>query len=147
MPWVQCIACPDLKREVKKVERTDLVVYHCGWGKFPYMCALSGLEKPSEGIARSAGQCKLFDRQRCVVCGGKEGLTMIGKSRLNICHEHDQAWGAWLERHPDKRDCFRGKARFIFSRWVEVFLEFAAEQKATPAAAAAGIPEVEGVTG
>lgn len=131
MSWVQCIACVDLKREVKKVEGTDLVVYHCGWGKFPYMCALSGLEKPSEGIARAADGCELFDRQRCVVCGGKEGLTMTGKGRINICRVHDRAWGKWLDSHPEKRDYLSGKTRLIFSGWLAVFLEFAAEQKAS----------------
>lgn len=127
---LKCVACPNLERQTVQVKGRDLVVFDCGEVRFPYKAALSGLLRPSPGIAQAAENCQVprLLPGRCVVCK-KEGEVRFGRDFGTLCKEHDRAWRAWLDEHQGKRDYFAPRGRVIHARWIEVFWEFVASAR------------------
>lgn len=127
MSEIKCLACPHLARRTFQRKGGHLeVVFACSQGRFPYQAALSGLLKPSLGIAQAAQNCPQLDWGRCLVCR-RPGEVRLGRGfRIALCQEHDRAWGSWLLDHPEKRGYFKPHNRPIYSRWLEVFWEFVA---------------------
>jgi len=134
MGALKCLGCQSLEREILPVKGHDLVVYDCYLSRFPYMAALRGLLKPSQGIARAAENCPEPQMNECLACG-QRALTAMSRWQLRVCRQHYLAWSDWLDKHPDRRGYFSPGRRVIGSRWLEVFLEFVAEARGVKAPA------------
>jgi hypothetical protein len=136
MPKIKCVGCRKLVRESQPVGNVNpkfpLVVYSCD--RFPYWCVLSGLLKPSKGIQEAAAGCPVDIPKHCLICGKKTVLCFGNDQFAWACHVHYDAWSAWLDNHPEKAEYFSPRGRTIGARWIEVFLEWAAEAKKEKAA-------------
>ena len=120
---IKCIGCYDLLKEELEVGGKPLVVYNCR-RFFPYACALSGLLRPSSGIMEAVKDCTNDPLSHCAVCSNTK-ITHYGQDLVSICHEHDAAWGKWLDEHLERRAYLAPKGRLRKANWIEVFREFA----------------------
>jgi hypothetical protein len=125
---IKCIGCPYLRRKTtRKGMKMNLVVYDCP--EFPYMCALSGLLRPSSQIAYAAVYCGI-DTSGCAVCGSPAYHSYGHEPVITrACQEHDAAWGAWLNKKDPDRQRLAPKGRNRQSAWVEMFREFVEDSR------------------
>jgi len=124
---IKCIGCYDLLREELTSGGRTLVVYNCP-RYFPYTCVLSGLLQPGSGIVETVRDCPDDPLSHCAVCSNTK-ITHYGQDEVSICHEHDAAWGKWLDEHPDRRAYLAPKGRARKANWIEVFREFVEDMR------------------
>jgi len=128
MTTIKCVGCYDLSREELDFTEGKLVVYNCP--RFPYMCAMSGLLRPSRGILKAVNDCPDDPLSHCAVCSITK-ITHYGQDIVSICEEHGAAWGKWLDEHPERRAHLAPRGRSVKANWVEVFREFVEDCRAT----------------
>ncbi|MBA7597907.1 hypothetical protein ES703_04915 [subsurface metagenome] len=119
---IKCISCLELLQEELTVEGRPLVVYNCP-RYFPYAAALSGILRPGSGIVEAIKDCPDDPLSHCVICSNTE-ISHYGQDIVSICRKHDNAWGKWLDEHPERRAHLAPRGRSIKANWVEVFREF-----------------------
>ena len=120
---VKCVGCYHLTRQEIKLSGKDLIVYDCEF-LFPYACTLGGLIRPGKGTSKAAEHCGIRLDVECIVCGQKPDMQYGYPPFVWICEKHDQAWGKWLDEHPERRKHLKPRARVIKRNWIEVFREF-----------------------
>ena len=121
MATIKCVGCYNLVREELDIGGGKLVVYNCH--RFPYMCALSALFRPGQGILKAVNDCPDDPLSHCAVCSSTK-ITHYGQDIVSICKEHDAAWGKWLDEHPERRAHLAPRGGPVKANWVEVFREF-----------------------
>lgn len=124
---IKCIGCYDLLREKLELSGEKLVVYNCPL-YFPYACALSGLVRPGKGIIEAVRDCPEDPLSRCILCP-KPGTIHYGQDIAATCQEHYDAWGKWLDDHPERRDYLAPKGRSRKANWIEVSREFVEDMR------------------
>ncbi|KKN06948.1 hypothetical protein LCGC14_1072030 [marine sediment metagenome] len=129
MATIKCVGCYDLLREELDVGGKKLVVYNCP-RFFPYACAISGLLRPSTGILKAAEICPEDPLSHCAVCSDTK-ISHYGQDIVSICSEHDDAWGKFLDEHPERRAYLAPRGRSVKANWVEVFREFVEDSRAS----------------
>ncbi|MBA7661634.1 hypothetical protein ES703_69654 [subsurface metagenome] len=123
---IKCIGCFDLHREEMKMTGETLTVYTCP--RFPYACALNGLLRPGKGILQAVAACPDDPLGHCVICSNTE-IIHYGQDIVSTCKEHYDAWSAWLDEHPERRDHLAPRGRAVKANWVEVFREFVEDMR------------------
>ena len=119
---IKCIGCYELLREELELKGKPMVVYNCP-RFFPYWCVIRGLLRPGKGIIEAVNDCPENPHDHCILCSKTE-LVRMGDRIVPICLDHFQAWGEWLDQHPEKRSRFSPRGRLITANWIEVFREF-----------------------
>jgi len=119
---IKCIGCYDLLRVERLVEGQPLVGYSCRLLP-PNAYALSGLLRPGLGVLRAVEACPKDPLSHCVVCRITK-VVHYGQNIVSICEDHGDAWGKWLDEHPERRAHLAPQGRSVKANWVEVFREF-----------------------
>ncbi len=119
---IKCIGCYDLLREEVELKGKPLIVYNCP-RFFPYAAVIGGLLRPGKGILQAEQECPKQPGQHCLFCE-RTDVIHYGALTLATCQDHYNAWSAWLDKHPERRNYFHPKGRVITANWIEVFREF-----------------------
>lgn len=122
MSQIKCIGCYDLRREEMVLSGKDLIVYTCP--RLPYDCVIGGLLRPGLGTLKAVTDCPQRIDEHCILCPKPHVSTYGLPPMVYICEEHGEAWGKWLEEHPERRAYLTPKGRNKKANWVEVFREF-----------------------
>ena len=121
---IKCIGCFKLVRvEMLRASNALEVYYDCP-GIFPYMTSIGGILRPGKGIEEAAKDCADDPLSHCILCTEDTDIAHYGENITAICHEHNLAWGQWLDGHPERRAYLAHKGRVKRANWVEVFREF-----------------------
>lgn len=124
---IKCIGCLKLHREEIELHGKPLIVYRCD--RFPYAAVISGLLRPGKGIQKAAKDCHEDPLSHCVLCSkppaGKYGAPGIAAT----CSEHHEAWGKWIDEHPDFHSRVAPRGRAVKANWIDAFREFIEEAR------------------
>lgn len=126
MAQLKCVACGDLRRVVmKRASGEEEVYYECD--RFPYMTSVGGLFRPAKGTSEAAAECPKPDAH-CLLCDSMN-LEIMGLN-IKLCLSHGQAWSAWLDKYPEKRE-FATRRGYgpQPEHWLEVFREWVEEAR------------------
>lgn len=125
---INCVGCHLLTREEIDRKGLTLIVYNCP--EFPYMCALSGLTRPSNEIKHAASKCGIYDPRECTICGKMASSSRYGINPIHTCKEHTKAWFAWCDKEFHSLDEDGVPApKPKRDEWLETFLEFSTQAR------------------